>query len=109
MKALQELSDRIHRAPTLDGLLDASVTHGVARLTLAQTGPDGKPVTAGQLVMPLSQLPGFANGLIGLLKQIDAKVKEAQGPAAAGTPGAAPAEANGAETPAAPPGAFRFG
>ena len=36
-----------------DGILDASVTHGVARLTLAQTGPDGKPVAAGQLVMPL--------------------------------------------------------
>src|SRR3712207_7591995 len=42
-----------------DGILDASVTHGVARLTLAQTGPEGKPVAAGQLVMPLSQLPTF--------------------------------------------------
>ena len=61
-----------------DGILDASVTHGVARLTLAQTGPEGKPVASGQLVMPLSQLPGFTNGLVGLLKQIEAKVKEAQ-------------------------------
>jgi hypothetical protein len=41
-----------------DGLLDASVTHGVARMTLAQTGPDGKPMAVGQLVMPLPQLPG---------------------------------------------------
>ena len=90
-----------------DGILDASVTHGVARLTLAQTGPEGKPLAAGQLVMPLSQLPGFANGLIGLLKQIDAKVKEAQG--AAGAPAAAaPTEGNGTEAPVAP-GAFRFG
>ena len=88
-----------------DGILDASVTHGVARLTLAQTGPEGKPVPAGQLVMPLSQLPAFTNGLIGLLKQIDAKVKEAQG-GAAGTPAV---EAGGADAPPEPPGAFRFG
>ena len=58
-----------------DGILDASVTHGVARLTLAQTGPDGKPMAAGQLVMPLSQLPVFTNGLVGLLKQLEAKMK----------------------------------
>ncbi len=84
-----------------DGILDASVTHGVARLTLAQTGAENKPVPAGQLVMPLSQLPAFTNGLIGLLKQIEARVKEAQG-------NAAPApEAAGAEAPSVP-GAFRF-
>jgi hypothetical protein len=87
-----------------DGILDASVTHGVARLTLAQSGPEGKPVAAGQLVMPLSQLPAFTNGLIGLLKQIDAKVKEAQG---AGSPPAQAAEAVGGDAPAEP-GAFRF-
>lgn len=90
-----------------DGLIDASVTHQVARLTLAQTGPDGKPVAVGQLVMPLSQLPGFANGLIGLLKQIEAKVKEAQGQGAGGASGPASAEAGGAEPPSVP-GAFRF-
>ena len=87
-----------------DGILDASVTHGVARLTLAQTGPEGKPLAAGQLVMPLSQVPAFTNGLIALLKQIEAKVKEAQ----QGTAGApAPAAASGAEAPSVP-GAFRF-
>jgi hypothetical protein len=90
-----------------DGLIDASVTHQVARLTLAQTGPDGKPVAVGQLVMPLSQLPGFANGLIGLLKQIEAKVKEAQGQGAGGASGPASAEAAGAVPPPVP-GAFRF-
>ena len=93
-----------------DGILDASVTHGVARLTLAQTGPDGKPMAAGQLVMPLSQLPAFANGLIGLLKQIEAKVKEAQAQQQAGGGLAAPttAESTGPEAPSVP-GAFRFG
>ncbi len=92
-----------------DGILDANVTHGVARLTLAQTGPEGKPVAAGQLVMPLSQLPAFANGLIGLLKQIEAKVKEAQAQqqAVGGVP-AASADPTGSE-PSSVPGAFRFG
>ncbi len=86
-----------------DGLMDASVTYGVARLTLAQTGQDGKPVPVGQLVMPLVQLPAFANGLRNLLKQIEARMKEGQQPAPADS-GAAP------ESPAASvPGAFRFG
>jgi hypothetical protein len=91
-----------------DGLLDASVTHGVARLTLAQTGPDGKPVAAGQLVIPIVQLPAFANGLLGLLRQVEAKVKEtqqqqAQQGAAAGGGG------NGEAAAPVIPGAFRFG
>lgn len=92
-----------------DGILDASVNHGVARLTLAQVGAEGKPVAAGQLVMPFSQLPAFANQLITLLKQIEAKVKEAQAQGGAtGSGGAAAApEADRAEPPAVP-GAFRF-
>lgn len=91
-----------------DGILDASVTYGVARLTLAQTGPDGKPMAVGQIAMPLGQLPGFANGLIGLLKQIEAKAKEAQGQGAApGGASAAPA-GDSAEPPPSVPGAFRF-
>lgn len=91
-----------------DGILDASVTYGVARLTLAQSGPDGKPTPAGQLLIPLQQLPAFTNGLVGLLKQIDARVKEAQAQQS-GT--AAPAQGTAAqpsETPPAVPGAFRF-
>jgi hypothetical protein len=86
-----------------DGILDASVTYGVARLTLAQTGPDGKPVAVGQLVMPVMQLPGFANGIMGLLKQIEAKVKEQQA-----QQGANGGDAAG-EATASVPGAFRFG
>jgi hypothetical protein len=50
-----------------DGLLDASVTHGVARLTLAQTGPDGKPMAVGQLVMP--QTNGVIERLFRTLKE----------------------------------------
>ena len=90
-----------------DGILDASVTHGVARLTLAQTGPEGKPVPAGQLIMPLSQLPAFTNGLVGLLKQLEAKMKEAQAQQTEGGSAQPVAVANGAEPPSVP-GAFRF-
>lgn len=84
--------------PTLfaDGVLDASVTAGVARLTLAQTGPDGKPVAAGQLIVPLVQLPNLVNGMAGLLKQVEAKMREQQAQQA----GAPEAQAGSA---------FRFG
>ncbi len=91
-----------------DGLMDASVTYGVARLTLAQTGPDNKPIPVGQLAIPLVQLPAFANGLLNLLKQIETRMKESQQP----QPEAAAPASNGAapEGPAASvPGSFRFG
>jgi len=87
--------------PTLfaDGILDASVTFGVARLTLAQTGADGKPVAAGQLIVPLVQLPTVVNGLAGLLKQVETRMREQQAQ-----------QQTVAEPAAAPPaGAFRFG
>jgi len=83
-----------------DGILEASVNHGVARLTLAQQGADGKPVPAGQLILPLAQLPHFANGIMGLIKQIEGRMKEAQAQA--------PAPSSEPDL-AAVPGAFRFG
>lgn len=91
--------------PTLfaDGLMDASVHHGVARITLGQLGGDGKPQPCGQLVVPVGQLPLVANGLITLIRQLDQKAKEAQ----AAAPAAAPA---GPESDAsAMPGTFTFG
>lgn len=81
-----------------DGILDAAVHHGVARLTLAQQGNDGKPIPVGQLVLPLAQLPSFANSLLGLMKQIESKLKETQAQAPATEPDLS-----------AVPGAFRFG
>ncbi len=96
-----------------DGMMEANVTHGVVRITLAQAGADGKPMPAGKLVMPLVQLPAFANGLIGLLRQVETKLKEAQAANGAPVTGAAPAAPSitaGGEAPAAPVGgAFRFG
>ncbi|MDB5374424.1 MAG: hypothetical protein JWP04_3066 [Belnapia sp.] len=85
--------------PTIfaDGILDASVTYGVARMTLAQTGPDGKPMPAGLLVVPLAQLPSMANSLLALLKQVEARMKEQQ----AATPASAAVPTD--------PGSFRFG
>ena len=89
-----------------DGIVDASVNHGVARLTLAQTGPDGKPVPAGQLIIPLAQLPALANGLVGLLKQVEARMREQQAAAPAGA--AAPAATPAADATGVP-SSFRFG
>lgn len=94
-----------------DGLMDASVAHGVARLTLAQTGGDGKPHAVGQLVMPLVQMPAFVNALTGLLKQIEAKAREAQASAGARTtaePAAPQPEPQAAPSNGGVPGAFRF-
>jgi hypothetical protein len=87
-------------APTIfaDGILDANVSYGVARLTLAQTGPEGKPMAAGQLVVPLIQLPGIVNGLTGLLKQVETKIREQQ---------AQQQQTGGTAEPAS--SAFRFG
>jgi hypothetical protein len=81
-----------------DGILDAHVNFGVARLTLAQTGQDGKPVPAGQLCVPLVQLPGLAKSLLTLVQQVEARMKEQQAAAKPEAPAAAPV-----------PGSFRFG
>ncbi|NOG69622.1 hypothetical protein [Roseicella sp. DB1501] len=88
-------------APTIfaDGILDANVSYGVARLTLAQTGPEGKPMAAGQLVVPLIQLPGIVNGLTGLLKQVETKIREQQ----------AQQQQTGGGTAEPASSAFRFG
>ncbi len=68
------------RLPALfcDGIIEAQVVNGVARLTLGQAGADGKPTPCGQLIIPVTQLPGTANAFTNLVKQIQEKVKEAQ-------------------------------
>lgn len=86
--------------PTLftDGILDASVSFGVARINLAQAQADGNRIAAGQLVSPLVQLPGLVNGLASLLKQVETRMREQQAQQQTAT-----------EAGAAPTGAFRFG
>lgn len=82
-----------------DGVLDASVHYGVARITLARMGEDGKPQPSGLLLVPLVQLPTLTNSLLALVRQIEAKIKEGQPQAVA------PAAAE----PPAMPGSFTFG
>ena len=84
--------------PTLfaDGVLEATVRHGVARLKLAVQDGSGAPSATGLLVVPLAQLPAIAGTLARLLREVEAKAREA--PAA--TPAAAPVPE--------PPSAFRF-
>jgi hypothetical protein len=86
------------QGPTIlaDGIIEASVAHGVARITLAQSGADGKPKAVGQIAIPLSQLPAMTQALTGLVQQVETKLREQQ---------AAAAPASLAATPAA----FRFG
>ncbi|WP_043838931.1 hypothetical protein [Muricoccus aerilatus] len=86
--------------PTLfaDGVLEATVRHGVARLKLAIQDGNGKPSTTGLLVVPLAQLPALAGSIARLLREVEAKARDVQ----AAEP---PAPAAEPETPAA----FRFG
>ncbi len=86
-----------------DGILEANVNFGVARITLAQTRADGSPAASGQIIIPVVQLPALANGMLSLMKQIEAKVKQAQAEQVAAT--SAPPQDGGAE---AMPSAFRF-
>lgn len=86
-----------------DGILEASVNFGVARITLAQTRADGSPGASGQLIVPVVQLPALANGMLSLMKQIEAKVKQVQAQQG-GTPPAAQQGDDAEEIP----GAFRF-
>lgn len=81
-----------------DGVLDASVHYGVARITLARIGDDGKPQPSGLLMVPLVQLPALTNSLLALVKQIDARIKEGQPQTSAAS----------AEAPVMP-GSFTFG
>lgn len=90
------------RVPVMfcDGIIEANVVNGVVRITLGQAGADGKPAPCGQIVLPLTQLPGTANAMVALVRQVQDKMKEA-----AGKQQAAPAEA----APAAEmPSAFKF-
>ncbi|WP_439580694.1 hypothetical protein [Elioraea sp.] len=85
------------RLPVLfcDGIIEANVTHGVVRITLGQVGGDGKPVPCGQLILPLTQLPGTATAVANLVKQVQEKIKEA-------------AEKTQATNASSAPSAFKF-
>jgi hypothetical protein len=80
-----------------DAMMEANVLHGVVRITLAKAGPDNKPQPTAQLVMPLVQVAGFVGGLTNLLRQVEARIKDAK---AAQAPAAEPAPV---------PSAFTFG
>lgn len=71
-----------------DGLAEATVRHGVARLSFATQGGDGKAVNSFTLALPLLQVANVANALVRLLRELEAKAKEARD---AQTNGTAPA------------------
>jgi len=61
-----------------DGVIEAQIQHGVARIVLGALGRDGKPEPSGLLVVPVVQLPGLTNGLINLMRQLEQRMKEAR-------------------------------
>ncbi|MBP0493003.1 hypothetical protein [Roseomonas indoligenes] len=65
--------------PTLfaDGVTEATVRHGVARLTLAVQDGKGQPLQTGILVVPLTQLPAVVGAMTRLLREVEAKSREA--------------------------------
>ena len=83
-----------------DGLVEASVQHGVARLVMGQVQTDGTPKPSGQLCVPVAQLGALAKSLAAVVQQIEARLREAEArrPAAEAAP-----------APEALPGAFTFG
>ncbi|HEY8612706.1 MAG TPA: hypothetical protein VIL69_15645 [Roseomonas sp.] len=85
--------------PTLfaDGIVEATVRYGVARLKLALQDGNGTPATTGVLVVPLAQLPAVAGAISRLLREVETKAREAKAP-----------EAPAATDPAEPPATFRF-
>ena len=58
-----------------DGVIEAQVAHGVARVTLAMTGSDGTATPCATLCVPVTQLPALVNGMGNLLKQIEDRVR----------------------------------
>ncbi|HEY4253840.1 MAG TPA: hypothetical protein VGM87_21710 [Roseomonas sp.] len=78
-----------------DGMSDIAVANGVVRITLAQSGSEGRANPVGQLCVPVTQLPAITSGLIQMLRQLEAKAKELK----------ATQEPVSAEVPA---GSFRF-
>jgi len=58
-----------------DGVIEAQVAHGVARITLGVTGNDGKGTPCATLCVPVTQLPALVNGMGNLLRQIEERVR----------------------------------
>ncbi len=85
-----------------DGVIEAQVAHGVARITLAVTGTDGKAQPCATLCVPVTQLSAMVNGMGHLIKQIEDRVR-AQQQATPAEPAAAPGTDGAPQS-----GAFRF-
>jgi hypothetical protein len=58
-----------------DAVIEAQVAHGVARIVLARTCPDGKAQPCATLCVSSTQMSLLVNGLGILLQQIEARVR----------------------------------
>ena len=85
-----------------DGVTEAQVANGVARITLATSATDGQALPCATLCVPVAQLPAFVNGMANLVRQIEERVRTQIQQQQQGQP-----TAHGIEPPQAG-GAFKF-
>ena len=67
-----------------DGFTKVSLSGGVLRLTLAQTGNDNQSTEVGQLLIPAVRAEAFLNGMANALRQLAEQAKQAQASAGSG-------------------------
>jgi hypothetical protein len=58
-----------------DGFTEVWIAHGLARITLAQTGPDGKASAVGQRCIPVSQVQSIATAMVDVARRIEEQQK----------------------------------
>ena len=62
-----------------DTLQGATIQNNVVRLQLCEIGADGAPAPCGQLLIPLNSFGVFAANVAALVKQMEERLREAQG------------------------------
>jgi len=68
----------------IDGITNISFHSGVLRIECATVGPDGKPHSSGNLVIPGAVAGQVMQALINGMKELEKKVREQQQMPAAG-------------------------
>ena len=58
-----------------DQISRVSLSNGNLRIVLNQIGPNNEPLEVGTLIIPAVQANNFVNGLAGLLKELDERMK----------------------------------
>ena len=76
-----------------DGVIEAQIAHGVARITLGRVGADGALEPVSVLAVPLLRLHAVTQSLVQLLGEMEKRMRAQQPPARAEAPAALPGAA----------------